>query len=242
MILARRKAEDERVVAAMQRIVLSEDHPMPPGYGLARRFEPSGSDVLGGDWYDATQLPDGRSVLMVGDIAGHGMGVAAITAQVRNALRAYLVNAGRADLALSRASELVATLLPGEMATVVAAELDATTGDVDVSRAGHPPALHVHRHGADLVAPDVHGAALGIRTGAPAVPRVTVHLEPGECLVLFTDGLAESRELGLAEDLERLRRRAAAIGPQRDALADGLVEGAPDNGDDVTVLVLQREA
>lgn len=240
VILARRKAEDERVVAAMQRIVLSEDHPMPPGYALARRFEPSGSDVLGGDWYDATQMPDGRSVLMVGDIAGHGMGVAAITAQVRNALRAYLVNEGRADVALARTSELVATLLPGELATVVAAELDATSGEVEVSRAGHPPALHVHAAGAEYVAADVHGPALGIRTGAPGVPRATVRLAPGDCLVLFTDGLVETREHGLEADLERLRARAEAIGPDRDALLTGLLRIAPDNGDDVTLLVLQR--
>ncbi len=95
-LLARRTAEDGRIAAALQRIVLTEQPIIPAGFALASRYQPSGRDIIGGDWYDVTVLPDGRVVVMVGDVAGHGMGVAAITAQMRHALRAYLVNEGSA--------------------------------------------------------------------------------------------------------------------------------------------------
>lgn len=239
-LLARRKAEDERVAAALQRIVLTERPRMPEGYSLEQRYEPSGTDVLGGDWYDVTALPDGRTVLMVGDVAGHGITVAAITAQVRHALRAYLINEGSASLALSKVNELISTLLPGELATAVAAELDPATGEVRLSRAGHLPALHLHDGTADLVGMDTHGAALGVRVGDNSFPETRFTMEHGDCLLLFSDGLVESRGTAISTSLDQLRARALEIGCDAAALTDGLLAAAPDAGDDVTLVVLQR--
>lgn len=239
-LLTRRKHEEERVAAALRRIVLTERPPTPPGYAIAQRFQPSGDDALGGDWYDITALPDGRVVFMVGDVAGHGIAVAAITAQIRHALRAYLVDEGGAAAALRRLGSLIATLLPGELATVIAVELDADTGTVRVCRAGHLPVLHLGGDGARFVE-GTRGPALGVHLGSTTdFNEVTLRLEPGDCLALYTDGLVEERGTRLELSLERLRARAAEIGPDIEALCDRLLAQAPVTKDDVTMLVLQR--
>ena len=237
-LLARRTAEDGRIAAALQRIVLTEQPTIPAGFALASRYQPSGRDIIGGDWYDVTVLPDGRVVVMVGDVAGHGMGVAAITAQMRHALRAYLVNEGSALDALRQLGTLIGALLPGKLATVVAAELDPATGVVRVSSAGHLPILHLTADGGRLVH-EASGPALGVDVATPHV-EATVQLGAGDALVLFTDGLVEERGVHLLEGLDALRDRAVTAGRDPDELCETLLAGAPDTRDDVTVLAIRR--
>ncbi|WP_298459837.1 SpoIIE family protein phosphatase [uncultured Cellulomonas sp.] len=237
-LLARRTAEDGRIAAALQRIVVTERPAIPAGFSLATRYLPSGRDIIGGDWYDVTVLPDGRVVVMVGDVAGHGMGVAAITAQMRHALRAYLVNEGSASVALRQLSTLIGALLPGKLATVVAAELDPATGTVRVTSAGHLPILHVSGDDARLVR-EATGPALGVDVATPS-DEATIQLAPGDALVLYSDGLVEERGVHLLESLEDLRVRAAAASRDPDELCEQLVSGAPATNDDVTVLAIRR--
>lgn len=236
-LLARRRAEQERLTTALRRVVLTERVPTPPGYAVVPRFVPSGSQALGGDWYDVTQLADGRVVLTVGDVAGHGMGVAGITAQVRNALRALLLDEGSAVAAIRRLSGLVAALVPGELATVVAVELDPPSGRARVSRAGHLPVLRVTADGAAFVT-GAEGPALGLDLGGFTEAELT--LAPGDALVLYTDGVVEERGTALAASLEQLRERAAAVGPDATALADALVPAEGTTADDVTLVAVRR--
>jgi chemotaxis family two-component system sensor kinase Cph1 len=237
-LLARRTAEDGRIAAALQQIVLTERPAIPAGFSMASRYVPSGKDIIGGDWYDVTVLPDGRVVLMVGDVAGHGMGVAAITAQMRHALRAYLVNEGSASTALRRLGTLIGALLPGKLATVVAAELDPKTGVVRVTSAGHLPILHLTADGAHLLH-EATGPALGVDV-ARDYAEVTVELARGDALVLYSDGLVEERGVHLLRSLEQLRDRAASGGRDPDELCERLLAAAPATRDDVTVLALSR--
>jgi chemotaxis family two-component system sensor kinase Cph1 len=237
-LLARRTAEDSRIAAALQQIVLTERPVIPAGFSMASRYVPSGKDIIGGDWYDVTVLPDGRVVLMVGDVAGHGMGVAAITAQMRHALRAYLVNEGSASTALRRLGTLIGALLPGKLATVVAAELDPATGSARVTSAGHLPILHLSADGGRLLH-EATGPALGVDV-ARDYTEVTVDLAPGDALVLYSDGLVEERGVHLLRSLEALRERAAAGSRDPDGLCERLLAGAPATRDDVTVLALTR--
>ncbi|GAA2727650.1 SpoIIE family protein phosphatase [Cellulomonas aerilata] len=237
-LLARRSAEDSRIAAALQQIVLTERPVIPAGFSLASRYVPSGNDIIGGDWYDVTVLPDGRVVLMVGDVAGHGMGVAAITAQMRHALRAYLVNEGSASTALRRLGTLIGALLPGKLATVVAAELDPQTGSARITSAGHLPILHLGAEGGRLLH-EATGPALGVDV-ARDYAEVTVELARGDALVLYSDGLVEERGVHLLRSLEQLRDRAAAGGRDPDGLCERLLAGAPQTRDDVTVLALSR--
>ena len=141
-----------------------------PGVALAARYVPSAEDVVGGDWYDLVPLPGGRVAIVLGDVAGHGLAAAAITAQLRHALRAHLLRAAGPGAALDGLNQVIAALLPGEMATAVIAELDPATGEVVVANAGHLPVLHATAAGAEYV----HGRP---RAGArrarrrPATPR-----------------------------------------------------------------------
>ncbi len=123
--VTRRRAEEEsRLAATLQRTLLLEQLPEVPGVALAARYAPSARDVVGGDWYDLVLLPNGRVSVVLGDVAGHGLGAAAITAQLRHALRAYLLACDGPAAALTRLNALAAFLLPDELATVIVAELD----------------------------------------------------------------------------------------------------------------------
>ncbi|WP_250447199.1 SpoIIE family protein phosphatase [Actinotalea sp. C106] len=240
-LLMRRKAEEERVASALRRIVLTERPPTPEGYTLAQRFLPSNHDALGGDWYDVTALPDGRVVFMVGDVAGHGIAVAAITAQIRHALRAYLIDEGSAAKALRRAGALVATLLPGELATVIAVELEPSTGRVRVSRAGHMPVLHLTAD-AEAFVQGTRGPVMGVEVlGDAAFQEAELQLGRGECLALFTDGLVEERGTRVLASLDGLLTRAQGVERDPEELCDALLASAPQGDDDVTVVVLRRD-
>lgn len=239
-VISRRAAEGSRIAAALQRIVLTEHPQIPAGYTLASRYLPSGRDYVGGDWYDVTVLEDGRVVFMVGDVAGHGMSVAAITAQLRHALRALLVREDSAAAALRQLGALSATLMPGEFATVSAAELDPATGRVRVSSAGHLPALRVRADGTAAFLDRDQGPALGLGMTAE-YGEVALDLEPGDAVVLFSDGLVEERRTSITDSLATLRARAAEIGPDPEALCEGLIAAGPVTPDDVTILAFRRD-
>lgn len=237
-VLVRRAAEDARLAAALQQLMLTARPPVPDGYAVSSRYRPSGSDAVGGDWFDATSMPDGRLVLMVGDVAGHGMGMAAVTAQLRHALRAYLIDAGGAAGALERLGGLIAELLPGELATVTAVELEPGTGRATVVSAGHPPPVLRTRDGA-LLLDQARGPALGLGVH-PTHEVHTVDLERGDAVVLYTDGLVEQRHRLLSDSLRDLRDQVTDAPRDPERLCDVLLAGAPPTDDDVTLVALHR--
>lgn len=237
-VLVRRAAEDARLAAALQQLMLTTRPPVPDGYAVSSRYRPSGSDAVGGDWFDATSMPDGRLVLMVGDVAGHGMGMAAVTAQLRHALRAYLIDAGGAAGALERLGGLIAELLPGELATVTAVELEPATGRATVVSAGHPPPVLRTADGAALL-DQARGPALGLGVD-PTHDVHTVELEAGDAVVLYTDGLVEQRHRPLSHSLRDLRDQVTVAPEDPEGLCDALLAGAPLTDDDVTLVALHR--
>jgi hypothetical protein len=190
-VASRRAEEETQVAAALQRTLLLEQLPQVPGVALAARYLPSAADVVGGDWYDLVLLPTGRVAIVLGDVAGHGLGAAAVTAQLRHALRAFLLSSPGPGAALGRLNDLAAHLLPDELATAVVAELDPATGRLTVANAGHLPVLLV---GADrpVLVDAGRGPALGLLPGA-AYGAAELHLSGDDRLVLFTDGLVELR-------------------------------------------------
>jgi serine phosphatase RsbU (regulator of sigma subunit) len=175
---------------------------------------------------------------MVGDVAGHGMGMAAVTAQLRHALRAYLIDAGGAAGALARLGGLIAELLPGELATVTAVELEPGTGRTTVVSAGHPPPVLRTRDGA-LLLDQARGPALGLGVD-PTHDVHTVDLGPGDAVVLYTDGLVEQRHRPLSHSLRDLREQVTVAPHDPEQLCDTLLAGAPLTDDDVTLVALHR--
>jgi light-regulated signal transduction histidine kinase (bacteriophytochrome) len=233
-----RAQEDDRLAGVLQRTLLLEQLPEVPGVALAARYLPSADDVVGGDWYDLVLLPSGRVSLVLGDVAGHGLTAAAITAQLRHALRAHLLRDVGPAGALEALNELVTRLLPDELATAVVAELDPATGEVAIATAGHPPALLIGGEGTAYLAAD-RGPALGLVDSA-RFRETRLHLTGGELLLLYSDGLVERRGTDLAEGLDALRAAADPAGGA-EALVDRVLTALqPPDDDDVTLVGLGR--
>ncbi len=240
-VASRRAEEESQVAAALQRTLLLERLPQVPGVALAARCLPSAADVVGGDWYDLVLLPSGRVSIVLGDVAGHGLGAAAVTAQLRHALRAFLLSSPGPAAALGRLNDLAAHLLPEELATAVVAELDAVTGRLAVANAGHLPVLLLGAGGPVLL-DAARGPALGMQAGA-AYDSAELQLRGDDRLVLFTDGLVELRGPDLDERFAQLLDVAASAPRDPEALLEVLLERlAPPDDDDVTVVVLGPSA
>lgn len=233
----RRADEDNRLAVTLQRTLLLEQLPDVAGLALAAQYIPAAHDVVGGDWYDLVLLPSGSLSIVLGDVAGHGLSAAAITAQLRHGLRAYLLRDDGPAAALTALNRLIAALLPGELATVVIADLDPATGRVTLSNAGHPPPLLLDARAGRLV-DDGRGPALGL-SATVSYGQVQLTLTRDDRLVLYSDGLVERRGNDLAQDLDRLLSAAAPADREPQALLSAILATlAPTDADDVTMLAV----
>jgi serine phosphatase RsbU (regulator of sigma subunit) len=214
--------------------------------------------LLGGDFYDVVETADGDVHAVVGDVSGHGPDEAALGAGLRVGWRTLIMAGHRgADLLTELERLLLAERRTPEIfATLVMATLPRE-GQLTVTRAGHPGVLLRSEHQARLAEPE-HGPALGLVPGIGQWPQSRVDHRPDEALVMFTDGLFETR-LTDGERLgeERLTALADTLGglPAQefvDTLIDlsrgeqvtqpGARAGEPGSGDDVAVLYLKRKA
>ena len=230
-----------REALSLQLSLLPERLPEPTGWSLAARYLPTEGGRVGGDWYDGFTLADGRLALVMGDVTGHGLTAAGTMGQLRNALRAFLVDAADPAIALKRLDRMVGLLLPEEFATCLALVLDPADGSAVVASYGHLPPLITAADGTtSFVAIPPH-PSLGLEDlTSPATPARFV-LEPGATLTLYTDGLVERRTESLVVGLERMRAIAGWGGSAED-LCDALVSGSRDplSDDDATVLCVRR--
>jgi PAS domain S-box-containing protein len=232
---------------ALQAAALPASLPASDGLRVAAGYRPaSEGGQVGGDWYDSFVLETGRIVLAVGDVAGHGIGAAALTVQMRNVLRAHLFSGIGPLESLSRLSHLIATQEPGALATIVCAEVDPVTGEVTWASAGHPAPIVVSSAGHSVYLPG--RPVLPIGCTAPSHPEGErehhLVLEPGARLLMFTDGLFERRQIDLDIGLAHLMILAEqSLGRPHpeDACAfilDGMLTGVIR--DDACLLVAER--
>jgi anti-sigma regulatory factor (Ser/Thr protein kinase) len=245
MSRASRFDEQLHVSDALQRAMLPGALPHLPGLSLAARYLPSAPGTsAGGDFYDAFSLPDGRLVVTIGDVVGHGVEAAATMGQVRAALRVALYSAADVGAALDQLDPLITGLGDAELfVTALVAVLDAATGRVDLASAGHPTPLltSLRESGApDAVFVDVApGPPLGI---AGARPVTAITMPAGTALVAFTDGLVERRNRSISDGLEELRAVAAKTAGTDPRRLCGLLTDQPGcRSDDVAVLVVARD-
>jgi serine phosphatase RsbU (regulator of sigma subunit)/anti-sigma regulatory factor (Ser/Thr protein kinase) len=241
-----RSYEHERgLVEMLQRSLLPERLPELGALELAARYLPSGSAAkVGGDWYDATLLPDQRVCLAIGDVVGHGVRAATAMAELRNALRAYLLEGHAAAQAVSRLDDLVKSIHgEGMAATLAVVTLDPSTGSARLTNAGHVPALVISAGGDADYVEHRSRTPLGVGSYTDEFPELEFTLPPGSTLVMFTDGLIERRGESLDEGLERLRQ-AVGEGPSdlEDLCTHILTELIGDRpaGDDVALLAVRR--
>ncbi|MBT2524278.1 SpoIIE family protein phosphatase [Streptomyces sp. ISL-99] len=258
-------AENERELSlGLQRSMMPTLGPEIPGMTVAARYVPTGGGLqVGGDWYDMIPLPSGRIALVIGDVQGHDVRAAGLMGQLRIALRAYASEGHRPDAVLSRASRflhgITDTYGPADyssprFATCLYIEADPATGHLDIARAGHPePAVRLS-DGTVLVRPTAGGLPLGIVPDTD-YPTTRLVLEPGETIMICTDGLIETGGHDLDTGWARLRSiMEEHTGDSLEKLADALVSGVhgPSSHhttgplvdrreDDIAVLLLCRE-
>jgi PAS domain S-box-containing protein len=214
--LRAQEAEEREIAIGLQRALLPGQLVSNPRLALAARYE-AGSDVLevGGDWYDAFSLPDGRVGLTVGDVVGHGLVAAAAMGQLRTAVSALAQHSASPGALLSRLDGFLARTQTTDFATVCYAVLDPATGEIEYASAGHPPMLVVSPEGATswldgAQSPPLTGLAGGLRRDRSA------RLEPGSLLVLYSDGLIERRGERPSVGLARLAEAALGVDTSRD--------------------------
>ncbi|WP_369780280.1 SpoIIE family protein phosphatase [Streptomyces sp. R33] len=213
-------AESEReLTTGLQRSMMPTLGPDIPGMQIAARYVPTGGGLeVGGDWYDMIPLPSGRFALVIGDVQGHDVRAAGLMGQLRIAVRAYASEGHRPDAVLSRTSRFLAGLSSSKgpnsyeesdfgsprFATCLYVECDPETGLLEVARAGHPDPVIRMTDGTVLMRPTAGGLPLGIVPDTD-YPTTRFTLEPGETMMLCTDGLIETGGHDLDTGWARLR-------------------------------------
>lgn len=221
----------------LQRNLLPQSIPAPHNWQLSAHYEPAAGGRVGGDWYDAFELRDGRLIVLVGDVAGHGITAAGTMAQLRNALRAYLFSGATPAEALNELNEFSLSMVSRAFATVLAARVDLTSGHVDAACAGHLMPYLVTPRSAVIPAPLKLSPPIGVRdiTYAPS----TLTIERGAGLVMFSDGLVERRGRWIDGGLDMLGKTLAWAGDVSASWISAAMKSV-DADDDVTVVTLRR--
>ncbi|UQS31754.1 SpoIIE family protein phosphatase [Streptomyces fradiae] len=269
-------AETERELSlGLQRTMLPVLGPAIPGMEVAARYVPTGGGLqVGGDWYDMIPLPGGRVAFVIGDVQGHDVRAAGLMGQLRIALRAYASEGHRPDAVLSRASRFLYGITEGahgvdgrapaavsddgdgtRFATCLYLEVDPATGTLDIARAGHVDPALLLADGTVMMRPTDGGLPLGIVPDTD-YPTTRMTLEPGETLMLCTDGLLETGGHDMETGWLRVRKLLEEYEPRRESLevlADSLVQAVHGPGshhtvgpladrreDDIAVLLLSR--
>ncbi|MFF2660724.1 SpoIIE family protein phosphatase [Kitasatospora sp. NPDC058032] len=237
---ARRYSRSQGIALDLQRALLSEPGHPHQNLELASRYLPSGSSsVVGGDWYETVRLPFGRTLLVMGDVMGHGVEAAVDMSSYRATLRDVAAMDLPPHRILRQLDTVIAANESARPATCLLALADPGRGRWTFASAGHlPPALIAPGRPTELLRLPT-GPPLG--TGLGGYEQAGRDLLPGETLLLYTDGLVERRGEDIDASLARLAAlRLPAAGPLEDLLDAALRGVGPDAGhpaeDDIAVL------
>jgi serine phosphatase RsbU (regulator of sigma subunit) len=219
-----RVAEEHLLALRLQQAIMPPDeHPIEAaGIDVAVRYRPVGEGhLVGGDWYDTLVLPSKEVLLVVGDVAGHGIDAVTGMVAARNSLRGLAITgSGPAEL-LRMLNSVMCNLTSGVVGTVVCGLYNPEEHLLRWARAGHLPPVLVHgRSARELPLPG--GVLLGMDPDAD-YEEATQSLRPGDTLLLFTDGLIERRGDSIIDVLEEF---VAVVAAQAPAVPDGGFDGA----------------
>ncbi|PRH76386.1 protein phosphatase [Streptomyces solincola] len=237
--------QEHDLAEGLQQAMLPRRIPEVPGASIAVRYRAAriGRDI-GGDWYDVVPLPGGRLGAVIGDVQGHDTHAAAVMGQLRIVLRAYATEGHSPATVMARASSFLHELDTDRFATCTYLEADLATGVVQVVRAGHVDPLLVEADGVCRRLPVVGGMPLGLSAefGRLDYPVGTLELDPGQTLLLYTDGLVEQPGADLDEGMQWLTGQVRGGPREPEPLADHLCAAADERGgdDDVALLLLRR--
>ncbi|MHC4714904.1 MAG: PP2C family protein-serine/threonine phosphatase [Planctomycetota bacterium] len=175
-------------------------------------------DLVGGDFYDALELENGKVGVLVADVRGHGVSAALYTMWLRMLEENFKERAEDPEQMITALNRALARFTLSEsFATAIYGVVDPAAGTLEYSNAGHPPPLHYRKASADVAELESHGMPLGV-TSDEVYESAVVDLEPGDIILAYTDGLAEvtDREGRMlnAERLSALMLNAVKSGPR----------------------------
>ncbi|BBY56965.1 PP2C family protein-serine/threonine phosphatase [Mycolicibacterium sarraceniae] len=210
LVRARVYADEHARAAVLQAAVLPTSPAAIPGMDVGVSYEPADVEQgLGGDWYDALELPHGQTYLTVGDVVGHGLPAVEDMAQLRSAGRALAFQGLAPAQLLVALNTFTRQASNGKFATMAVAVLDPATATLAYASAGHPPPV-LRRAGTGTVIrlAGAHGPVLG------PVERAWYregHIEvcDGDILVMYTDGLIERRGQDIESGMARVQQLVA---------------------------------
>jgi GAF domain-containing protein len=224
----------------LQRAVLPDNLDTIPGWDVAAYYDAGGTAEVGGDFYDAVPLPDGRLAVFIGDVMGHGIEAAAAMAHLRASVRAFISVDPAPGAVLEHLEQLFSLLSLTRLVSLVYGVIDPASASLELVNAGHFPPLIIRKDGEVLFA----------RTP----PRRPLGTEPDTCiagdfafnatdtLLLFTDGLVERRDEHIDVSLQRIKSGAEAlVGVDVVSGLHALVSRVRDDAseDDVTALAVR---
>ncbi len=224
----------------LQHTLLPHSVPAVDGLDIGWRYLGGTDGVeVGGDWYDVLPLPDGSTLLVIGDVMGSGTAAAAVMGQLRAMTQAFTVAGLAPGRMLAELDRALDRLAPDHLTTVALVLLSADT--LTYASAGHPPPVL-----SGVLLDGEVGPALGARSLAlhDDYPSHTVPAGPGSTLVLYTDGLVETREESIDDRIELLRATVASCPTTgADELCDVLLRtfgATAGRSDDTALLVVRR--
>jgi serine phosphatase RsbU (regulator of sigma subunit)/pSer/pThr/pTyr-binding forkhead associated (FHA) protein len=238
--------EELKTASVIQRRLLPPSPTGIPGYSFVGRNRPC--RTISGDYYDFVTRPNGRVYFVIADVSGKGVTAGLMMAGLQAAFRIFSKNDPPPAELVSQLNEALKDNLPqSKFVTLFLGRLDTATGIIEYANAGHTPPLHVRREQVDeLIETDL---LLGVVTRAEYNNR-TLLLEPGDSLVLFTDGVTDAEggtgpELGTVELMKALSPlHGAGATNVGNAIEEAVLQHVGDAplADDVTLIVVSRNA
>jgi PAS domain S-box-containing protein len=235
--------EQRRIATTLQANFL---HPLPEvaGWEFGLASQPaSANDLIGGDFHDLFALPDDYLAVLLGDVEGKGITAAGMTETVHVAARALSIFSPLPSDVLERLNRLL-LLQESELVTALFAVVHRRSGLLSIGSAGHPAPLLLHRDGRAEQIKVIPGLPLGA-VEESAYQMSTAQLEPGDSLLLYTDGVIDARrqgvffaEEGLLGACQKMPR--ASAGEMAEGLRRAVTEFADELRDDVHILVVRR--
>ncbi|MEU6350849.1 SpoIIE family protein phosphatase [Streptomyces sp. NPDC047072] len=230
--------QDARDTAlTLQRSLLPSHPPVTGGLEVASRYQPAGATAeVGGDWFDVIPLDGGKTALVVGDVMGSGITAAATMGRLRTATRT-LASLDLDPARLLEHLDRITQELDHSIATCLYTVYDPEKGECRIANAGHLPPARLCPDGPPELLELPTGAPLGV--GGVAFATTAFDLRPGDRLVLYTDGLVETRQHPLDERLDALLDLLGGRDRPLEEVCDLLLRTLhqPDNSDDVALLI-----
>jgi len=245
---ARMYETQHALAAELQRVMLPRGTLTAPGFTIATRYQAATSGIeIGGDFYDVLPCPDNQVALVIGDVQGHNLLAASLMGRLRTAVHAYTREGHAPADVMARTNQWLANLNTDPdkalFATCCFLLVNPATGDLAISRAGHPPPVLVAPGAKPRIIDCEPGLPLGVDVDTQYSAR-ELHIAPGSVLALATDGLLES-DSGDDYNLSRLLDLLSnGSSDDLEELANSLLTGtrrSRRHGDDVALLLARLD-